>query len=577
MKRLITIILFSWAINVYAQTDYVEVLSNNNSEVFKIAWMPKNWPDSLVGFEVKYSNNENNWEAIKERVFIPEIAKDTKTSFVFGNNEAIENNNKIVSELFANGQLKEQSIANFQNNILRSTKEIQSLGFLFAFELSAYMYAGFGLMDYEKRFTGNYYYGLFPVFTNSKSDEPVYTYYYERNKELTYETKFKPGLSLKGKNTLVVTWSFDGEQFKKDRLKGVNFYKEENGEVVKLNDEVVIITNKSGEASISREFRIKELSEEVSFMIEPVSYLNFIGKGSSIDFNKRDIISDVDAPNIDMVQSGINEEGTGIELVWKFSEEGKNAFDFLAVERKEKDGDFELIDSVKATIESYIDFPDKDSMYYYYRITATPKIGNKLISNTYLGFFKSNPKPDTPSNLTGGFNTSDERIIELSWAENKDKATVGYQLYSGNSADELARESSIGLISESNYSVTVYRSRGRSYFFAVSAINNQSKESDLSNTIEVVVPSESIPPLNVWPISKENSQVILNWQYPDNIADLDAFNIYRDGELVETVSTDIRNWRSDDLDQGTYDYQVEAVTRTGITSGLSKVRTFKID
>lgn len=577
MKKLLMILLVSFAVNVAAQTDYVEVLANNNSEVFKIAWMPKNWPDSLVGFELKYSNNESNWDVLSDNIFVPEIKKDIKSVFVFGNNEAIETNKNIIAELLDNGQLKEQTRADFKNNILPNDKEIQSLGFLFAFELSAFMYAGFGLMDYEKRFPENYYYGLFPVFTNSKGNEAIYTYYFEHNKELTYDTKFNAELSLKGKNTLVVTWAFDGMQFKKDRLKGVNLFKEENSELVKLNDEVVVITNKSNIANVSREFKIKELSQEVNFLIEPVSYLNFVGKVSSIKFNKDHIVSDVDAPTIDMVNSGINSEGTGIELVWEFSQEGKESFEYLMIERKEKNEEFKIIDSVTANLETYTDFPQKDSLYYYYRITAKPKIGNKLISNTYLGFFKKNPKPNKPDKLEGNFNPDDERKIVLNWQPNDDGITTGYQIYSGNNPDELARESSIGIVTESNYAVKVYRTRSKSYYFAVSAINSQSKESELSNIVEVIVPSESIPPLNVWPIAKENNQVILNWQYPEDISDLDVFNIYKDGELLESLSTDIRTWRSDDLDEGKYDYQVEAVTRTGVSSGLSKIRTFIIE
>jgi len=579
MKKLIVVVLFTIAVNAQAQTqtDYVEVLANNDSNVFKMVWMPKVWPDSLVGFEVKYSSNQNDWEKLTEDIFIPEINQEKSSPFIFGSAESANQNNQIIAQLFDNGQLKPTSNQDFKNNIFNSSSEIKALGFLFAFELPAYMYAGFGLMDYEKHYSENYYYGLFPVFTDSKSDEAVYTYYYEHNKALTYNIDFKSKLSLKGKNTLVVTWDFDGKEFKNKGLKGVNLYKQEDGKLIQLNDEFIVITNKTGDASISREYKIKELNEEVRFLIEPVSYLNFQGEKRAIDFNKKELVFDVEAPTIDMINSGINNEGTGMELHWEFSDRGKNSFEYLAIERKEKNGDFKVIDSVTATTEIYTDSPEEDSLYYYYRITATPKIGNKLLSNTYLGFFKSNPKPDIPNGLEGSYSSDNDRIIDLSWLPNKDEATAGYQIYSGSNPNELARESSIDILSKSSYQFKVYRTRAKSYYFAVSAINDQSKESELSNTIEVIVPSESIPPLNVWPIAKENNQVILNWQYPENIADLDIFNIYRDGELVDSVSNDTRNWRSGDLEGGTYSYQVEAITRTGVTSGLSKVRIFKID
>lgn len=580
MKGIILFILLNFFFySVNAQNQLVRVLADNDSDVFKMVWMPKNWPDSLQGFHVKVSADQINWKPITSEPLIPEVVPNNSTPFVFGNDKAADSIKAGISELIQNNNLKLLSRDVFKEDIFSNQDEIESLGFLFAFELDAFMYAGFGLIDYAKHYEGDYYYGLFPLYSNSLSNNPIYTYHYtEPLKEKRFNLDFKSGLALKGKNKLLVKWEFDGYRFKQEGLKGVNLFLDNGLKTEKLNDKVVYISNRKENSILVREFDLGQLTDNVIFSIEPVSYLNFTGERSSIKFSKSDIVKEVEAPKIDMVKSGMNDEGTGVEIVWDFSEKGKNSFDQLIVERKMKGKEFVPIDSVSSDTEVFTDFPQSDNTYYYYRVVAEPKLGNKLISNTYLGYFQLNPQPDVPQNLEGSFRSEgDERFIALSWLSNKDDITEGYHVYSGDSPEELARESSIGIVEDSQFEFKIYRSRSRVYYFAVSAITERSKESGLSEVIEVVVPSDNIPPLNIWPIAKEEQQVILNWQYPENIADLEGFNIYRNGELIETIPLDDRTWRSEDLDVGTYDYQVEAITTFGVSSGLSKTRTFKIE
>ena len=558
-----------------AQNDkIVEFLADHQDNVTKVVWMPVTWPDSLLGFNIKVSKDSVNWKKLNRDIIQPYVEKDKDASnFIFGNNQIALDFKNHADSLISVDKLDEITFKNFKNEIFADEEKLKGLGFIFTFNLNAFIYSGFGFIDYVNRYKESHYYGVFPVFSNSNSQLPAFIYNKSGKKDdlkLTFQTEFK----RKGKSKIQIIWKFDGDRFSDLNYKGFNLYKSEYGKIRKINDDFIFLLNKDNPAFFTHEDTLS--SSPVKYILESFSYLEFTGTSVEAELKPTDLIVDISPPDIDLINSGINEDGQGIIIKWDNNNISDNVN--YIIERKTSKTDFSVVDSINSTESSYTDFPDRENQYYYYRIAVYPKIGFPVYSNTFLTFFEKSHIPPTPVSLNGKFiQEGSRRYIMLTWNPVNYENLQGYMLYHGYTEDQLGYEQATGIIDSSSVIYEIYKTRSTNHYFAIRAVDNKDNQSKMSGIVYIKTPSSKIPPINIYPFSKEGNTTILNWEYPDDIADLSGFNIYLNGQLLTTVDAQVRAWQSNELQPGSYQFSIEAITESNVSSGISQARNFNFN
>jgi hypothetical protein len=110
------------------------------------------------------------------------------------------------------------------------------------------------------------------------------------------------------------------------------------------------------------------------------------------------------------------------------------------------------------------------------------------------------------------------------------------------------------------------------YAYKISASYKNCEESEFTN--EVTIAIYTCEPPTKLEGKAEQKTAILTWDKPENIDDeLLNYNIYRDEEFIKDVPFNIFEYRDEELENGTYIYQVSAVykhcTESEWTAGVA--------
>lgn len=277
------------------------------------------------------------------------------------------------------------------------------------------------------------------------------------------------------------------------------------------------------------------------------------------------------------------DEETTVTLTWTLDKSFNHLIENFVVYRKKKMfGDPVTLGTVDSKNRKYVDKSIEHTGNYYYEVEAVPKKGMRIKTNSEYVYKKIVNKPKAPSGLSGKVSLEGEtHFVNLSWDKHTDPSVVGYHLYTdGVMSGGLALEGSIGTIEASNYKYEIPQRFGANYRFAVSAVKEDGAESDIVDTLNIFVPSKSLPKVNIWPIDKQANVITLNWKYNHEIEDHAGFRLYQNGELIadeSELTTDATQWKSPELDPGKYAYTIEAVSRSDVASEPSQARTFTIE
>lgn len=278
-----------------------------------------------------------------------------------------------------------------------------------------------------------------------------------------------------------------------------------------------------------------------------------------------------------------NAEDPSVILTWTLDKSLNELIDHFVVYRKKKMfGEPVTLNTLDSKSREYEDKSIESTGNYYYEVEAVPKNGMRIKTNSEYVYKKVVNKPKAPSGLTGKVSLEGEtHFVNLSWDQHSDPSVVGYHLYTdGVMSDGLALEGSIGTIEASSYKYEIPQRFGANYRFAVSAVTKDGTESDIIDTLNIFVPSKSLPKVNIRPINKQANVITLNWKYDHEIEDLEGFRLYQNGELIadeSELTEDKTQWKSPALDPGKYSYKIEAVSRFDVASEPSQARTFTIE
>ena len=158
--------------------------------------------------------------------------------------------------------------------------------------------------------------------------------------------------------------------------------------------------------------------------------------------------------------------------------------------------------------------------------------------------------------------------ITITWNTPEGEIPVGYNIYhDGNCLNTTPLVNKIFTVNNLPEGV---------YLYSVTAVFENNKESapEISNVVCFFTPQLCETPSNLAG-TDENNTAIITWNEPENIdGELSGYNIYRNGiQINKTLLTNTK-YRDEELPDGTYTYQVNAVYEhctSELTEGITVV------
>ncbi|MCL2042089.1 MAG: C25 family cysteine peptidase [Bacteroidales bacterium] len=199
---------------------------------------------------------------------------------------------------------------------------------------------------------------------------------------------------------------------------------------------------------------------------------------------------------------------------------------------------------------------------YAYNVTAL-YTGNKEsfaeMSNVICNFIACEP----PANLAV---TMQGTTAILTWEapENIEGELLKYNIYRD--------EEKLGEVPSDVFEYQDKNLDYGTYVYQVSATYEQCDESEKTDGVTIVVRACE-PPTNLIGTA-EGKTAILTWNEPETIdGELLGYNVYRDEELIEELLPDVFEYRDEELENGTYIYQLSAVyehcEESALTAGVA--------
>ncbi|GAA0894200.1 hypothetical protein GCM10009122_38800 [Fulvivirga kasyanovii] len=577
------LLMISWQSGVLGQD--IVFLGEGRMEEVRLFWIPaKGWDDNLDGFNVKRKVGEN-WILLNSTPIVPGTSI-TKGLDNLGLGDKTNNLVEKRQTMIRSGNLKSIETDDMID-ALKNENTVKGLSVALNLDFDVALISGFGLVDREIGDEGFYIYGLFPVYDGQETDKPVSIFEWENRTTPEYKVSMQGALksaSSKRKEVELV-WKVDIEEYKKyDVLNGFNIYrKSEGGEYTRLNETPIWVSLKQKSASLYYKDEGVDLEKNYTYAAAPNTIFNTHGTYAEVKVEVQEMPETMNPPVLSAPEKGQN----SLLMNWSFSNTQEPFIKGFYVQLADENNVFGNISELLApNIRSFnfLKAPEPDNKYYHFKVIAVTQDGLELWSNRKIFFNKVITTPSAPQTLSTELVADNgQRSVKLEWqapAQNAEHVTE-YYLYSSSPGDDrVVKEGSLNSIIETSYIFPVYNTRAAQYTFAISATNDQNEESPLSEKVTIMVPSESLPFVNIWPVTKENGVITLNWKYPEDILDLAGFRLFQNGELIadeNTLEAGSRQWVSSQLEPGNYNYELIAVSLTDVQSEKSQARKFNIE
>lgn len=570
--------------NVYSQsTPELFVAGQGDSISFKILWAPINWPSDLNGVNVKRKSGDGDWVLLNENPIRPSTDNVNDIDDATNDPAILGQLRLVYDSLISNEKIPSLSEEEMDTRFLSDPAKSKFLKLLAFLDFNFPLVIGYAYWDFPQD-SGSYTYGLFAV--NNSGEEasiPFDTLRWQYGSKAKIDVgAIVESEKIKRRTGVNTVWKLSTRELKEKNIKGFDIYRLDSlGTVKKLNDTPIRVNMIEDSTSLISMDEEVDNSKRWSYRAVPISIFDITGSPVDVVFqgtaylNLSDLILSLgeDRP-----------EDQSVPLEWEVQADNPSAISGIKVYRKQKLSDERSLVSpiLDSGVRTYEDTTISQSGYYFYELEIESVAGENHISSPLMVYKQLVRRPGSPIALRGSVvKNGDERLVYLAWQSPAGELDIaGYQLYiDGVMSNGLALDGSAGIIEETKYQFPVKAQYGKEYRFAISALNDDQVEGVLSDTLKIFVPSESLPNLNIWPISKQDFKLTLNWEYPDFIQDLEGFRLYQNGIMIADESIlgkGARSWQSEELETGKYSYELQAVTRFDILSPKSKPRNFNI-
>ena len=572
---LLTLIIFILATPLAsAQSKNFTLKGEANADAVRLVWMVKSWPEELEGFYVQRRSIPDNsdWEKLHEEMIFPELSPSKSLASVESASSEQERLKSKLASFIDEGRAGEILQKQYIEDMLSNPNKLRNLGLAFRFDFDVALLNGFGFVDRTLVNGKSFEYGLFLQQAGEISKTPVATFQAAHGSTPDVSLAAEATVKSEGRGKVLAIWAVDTDEYSQKNFRGFNIYRKEDGgrEYHRLNDKLIWLSTAKNPEYLT--YHDQGLDEEkvYHYAAEPITIFGTKGERLEVKYEPKRLKA-FNIPDLKNIK-GSSEQG--LLFQWNFEQEHERFIKGFLVERKASTtSEYTPVSGLlKPETRNFHDQKIPASGYYFYRLKALKRDGEEVAGPDLMIYYYQQLIPQQPKNLKAEWLDENGRgIVRLVWEKPSDRVTGGFYIYANHPPGEkLARETEIPLISENFYEYPVNDYLRGNWKFAVSAVSKSGDEGKLSDTVTVLVPSKSIPPVNKWNIEVQNGRARLNWQYTSEVADLKGFRIYRDGELMadeQELKRDTRNWVSPALEPGKrYLFEIMAVSSFGLES-----------
>ncbi|MBK9017120.1 MAG: hypothetical protein IPM82_25390 [Saprospiraceae bacterium] len=587
-KSLLLLLLASlFATIATAQDKPIQLFGEGGGDHVKLLWVPKSWPPGVTGFQVQRrtvsGDQRGAWAIVNATPIVPELSRSKDLTNVESDQTALARLRGKLDNYFTTNKSQETSRQSYLQKLSSDPNAVKGLYLPFALDYDFALLNGFGLVDRNIPAADSYEYGLFLMLGTQRQATPTDVFFWKYgtrpNLNLPIDLKI---LTAGSPSRLEIRWNFDYQTYLAQNLNGFNLYRRSGtGGFQKLNETPIWASTQDNTSQLSFFDENVQPNTAYTYAVAPLSLFGTEGQRQEVLFDPSKLPPDkVEPPMLRIVEQATG--NTGIRFEWDFLTASQKFIRGFVLQRREnvEAAYADVSQQLPASARAATDTPPKQGEYYLYRLRVVDDFGGNLFSNELLVFYDPQVPPPAPTGLRGEFEKEGNRqFIRLSWNPKSqgDTLTTGYWLYSNFPPSErLILEGNIPTITANGYRYEIFSAKSEAYQFAVSAVGARTVESGLSNVVRVVTPSQIIPNTNIWPFSVNGNRITLNWAY-DAPPDLAGFRIFQDGTQVAgeaQLGASARQWVSPPLAfNATYNFELQAVTTTGVVSKKSIART----
>lgn len=570
----------------FGQNKFATLNGSGNENFVKLLWQVNNWSTNLDGFNVKRKVGNSDWFKLNETVISPEINVNRNFRNVEKDSQEIERLRNKIQTLIGSEQLIPATTEEYLAVISQDKKALLSIQGSFGYDYDYALMEGFGLVDRNLPKANSFTYGLFPVLNGREANEPVSTFEFSKSQK----TVFDLDITLRtdktiNPNELQILWNYDRKKFNELKLAGFEVYRaKEDGNFSKISENLIRDYSTQNIEVFFLDQKV-EKNTIYTYGIAPVDFFGNEGKKTTVVFDPNLKPIEIAPPEITVIQQIYN-PSVQVQIEWNFDKNLEKEIDGFYIQRAFLDSIYTLepiSDLIKASERVFFDSGSKsDGETYSYRVVAVKNAYSSFSQEKVL-IYTDLQIPPTPTGLQGKWvSKNGKNYIDLSWNPKSpsDKVTKGYSIYSNRpSSDEILKDASIPLIKVNSYLYEVKNVNSALWKFRIVGESANGLESELSDTLEVLVPTQRMPNISIWPFKVDSNRVTLNWNYKE-LPDLKGFQIYQNEILIansEKLGKESRFWISDTLEYGkTYNFQLEAISQFDIKSKKSKTVKLKI-
>lgn len=544
-----------------AQEAKLAIYGERSMDAVKLAWIPEVWPKNMDGVIIKKRIPGSNWSSLNTVPFAPFISMKRD---LYETEPAPAERTRLVDKLkglISSGRAREINQDDFYTEVLSKNSAQSSITLQFAMDYDMMLLTGTGCIDRDA-VDEVMEYGVFPVVNGKEVGDPVAVtkiVQFKNNPTLEMTPSFEVQANRK---QVRLFWEFDLTFFRDFLFQGFNIYAvAENGQQAKVNKRPIWITSKENPAKLT--YLVDLPGQITTYTAVPLTIFGTETLGKSLEFDPAAATKVISAPILTT-----NTVQGNLLLRWELDHSLDEYIEVIEVHRKPVGAEYSLVKLLASSAREFI-FPVSDTgEQSRFRIILQQKGAGQIWSNEKAVNILPSTKVPAPENLKAEIvEDNSTYFVELKWDFPGDASTRTFRVFTEGSQGDLIYKSSLQGEIKSPYRIEIINRIGRKERYAIQAMATDRTKSRLSNEVEVITPTISLPPIQFVKQEQTNGGVKLDWKFSEKVPDLQGFRLTIDGEPMLDTDDLNREKRSvilQDLTPGVHKAIIVAVTTFGI-------------
>jgi hypothetical protein len=563
----------------HAQNDNASLLLQSpHGQSVKLIWFFKVWSPAMTSFDIKRRDGiSKDWVKLNKIPIVPYLSAKKDFSAVAPEKSDIENIKALTLKYLASHKIEETDSAAFHRKMLTESHYLQHFFDLVMQDYDMALIGGFGYIDRSVSKKMDYEYGLF--IHGSDSCLAKSTWNYGETPDLNVVTDIATKSTHK-KRGIQIFWTVDVKKTKAAYVHGFNIYRDG----IRLNLDPVMQASNAEQTEYIWFDSTANPDMPTQYGIGSESFLDIEGVIRSYTYNPEDHPTDFKKAEVTGIVSLGYYFKEGLQLTWDFPKEYERFLKGFYIEKNNLPGGFKSVSPLlEPGTRMFIDkTPSPAGSYVGFRVNAVylDRTVAKGADHAYSYFPIT--EPPAPQNVkatvSGGSGTY---FVDFTWDApmRGDTLTTNYRLHVVDGV--TGRLNPLTKLSPIKTNKYRYELKDPAVVnkFCVSALNASGAESNLSDTVTVMISNVFLPRPQISKIESGNDGTLLEWQYPE-ISELKGFRIYRNKQLVADENAVGKNARAYSFpvlgSDAAYEFSIQAVGVHDNLSDFSDVSSVKL-